>query len=130
MTLTQKHILIIEDERDTRESLTQALGTQGYRVDAVVDGLAALEKFEDANFLPDLILLDFMMPKMDGYEFRTWQLQAARVSKIPIVVLSAGVARPKPDAGIFQNAVIIKKPVDLALLLEKIASILSPTGLS
>lgn len=61
------NILLIEDDRDLRSVYTMILRSQGYRVETANDGMAALIKLKD--FTPDLILLDYLMPRMDGKTF-------------------------------------------------------------
>jgi CheY-like chemotaxis protein len=61
----------------------------GYRAAYAVDGIAALEMLRNGDDLPDLILLDLMLPRMDGWGFREAQLGDKRLKDIPVVVLSA-----------------------------------------
>jgi two-component system, chemotaxis family, chemotaxis protein CheY len=89
------HILVVEDDHDFGESLCLLLSAYGYRTTLAVDGVAALELLRDGH-LPDIILLDLMLPRLDGWGFREAQLADRRLNKIPVIVLSAvgELARP------------------------------------
>jgi CheY-like chemotaxis protein len=86
-------VLVVEDDPDIREALIQILEDSGYRPSGAVDGQDALDKLDAAprsgGGLPCLILLDLMMPVMDGRMFREEQLRRPALSAIPVVVLSA-----------------------------------------
>jgi two-component system alkaline phosphatase synthesis response regulator PhoP len=73
----KKHILLVEDEQMLREAYDFLLGQQGYAVTAVCDGKEALDYLRSAKHKPSLILLDMLMPHMDGLQF----LQAVDVKK-------------------------------------------------
>lgn len=114
-------ILIVEDDRDIRESLAEALTDEGYDVDCAADGLDALERLQAAAALPRLILLDLMMPRMNGAEFREAVLKDDRWKAIPVVLLTADAqARAKAQA-LAVNAYLVK-PVKLADLFRAVAA--------
>jgi CheY-like chemotaxis protein len=81
-------ILIVEDDPDTREAIGIGLQAEGYTVMTAPDGLEALELL-DRGVRPCLILLDLMMPVMDGVHFRIEQLNRPEIAAIPVVVVSA-----------------------------------------
>jgi CheY-like chemotaxis protein len=81
-------ILIIEDDDGVGMSLAALLRDEGYSVEIATGGRAALARLR-RDPLPSLILLDLMMPDMDGVEFRSHQLADARLATIPVVVISA-----------------------------------------
>src|ERR1700757_4020103 len=85
-----KPVLIVEDDLDIAESLAAALESAGYTTLTATDGKAALEILRRGNTEVCLILLDLMMPVMDGWEFRARQKTDPSLSGIPIVILSAG----------------------------------------
>lgn len=85
---------------------------EAYRVSHAADGKAALALLARTE-LPDLILLDLMMPNMNGWEFRDAQLRDHRLAKIPVVVLSATGERSRP----IDAAMVLRKPVTLDDLL-------------
>jgi CheY-like chemotaxis protein len=89
-------VLVIEDECDIREALAEALSYEGYEVVMASNGREALRKLGRGP-LPDVILLDLVMPEMSGWEFRQAQVGDPALAGIPVVVVSAsdpGPARP------------------------------------
>ena len=80
-------VLIVEDDGSTRDLLRKMLEAEGCKVDLAEDGQEALTQLEKAR--PDIILLDLMMPRMDGFEFVDALREKPEVSNIPIVVLTA-----------------------------------------
>ncbi|MBA3818166.1 MAG: response regulator [Deltaproteobacteria bacterium] len=81
-------VLIVDDDRDIRESLAQVLGDRGYQVVTAEHGQAALD-YLAAHPLPALIVLDLMMPVMAGEDFRRAQVAVPRLASIPVVIMSA-----------------------------------------
>jgi CheY-like chemotaxis protein len=84
-------IMVVEDEEMIRDSLVEFLDDHGYRAVGAADGREALSKLGAAtdDDLPCLILLDLMMPVMDGKSFREHQLQTPGLAGIPVVIFSA-----------------------------------------
>jgi CheY-like chemotaxis protein len=85
-----KRILIVEDAEPIAASMAELLHGEGYEVACAANGQEALQHLESAQPLPDLILLDLMMPLMDGYEFRAQQRRDPRLSNIPVLLMTAG----------------------------------------
>ncbi|MFN7132708.1 MAG: response regulator transcription factor [Myxococcales bacterium] len=83
-----KNILIVDDDADLRDVLKQVLEDEGHVVAVARNGVEALQYLRNA-VKPQLILLDLMMPTMDGWQFRTEQLKDSGLAEIPVVVLSA-----------------------------------------
>jgi CheY-like chemotaxis protein len=81
-------VLIIEDDQGVRDSLAAILREEGYHVDVARSGAAAFRCLQ-ARPLPTLILLDLMMPEMDGLTFRSRQLADPELRHIPVVIISA-----------------------------------------
>src|SRR5438067_1769607 len=81
-------VLIIEDDADLRDMMAQLLSLEGFQSVAVSNGREALD-YLGQGVLPDVILLDLMMPVMDGWEFRRKQQADRALADIPVVVLSA-----------------------------------------
>jgi CheY-like chemotaxis protein len=109
-------ILVIEDDADIRESLQQVLELEGYSVRTASNGREGLEALH-ADGRPALILLDLMMPVMNGWEFLEAQRGAGELSSVPVVIVSAAHDLTRATSAV----ATIKKPVDLDVLLEVIA---------
>ena len=104
-------ILLVEDDFDVREALVETLRDRGYLVESASDGEQALQ-FLRTGARPGVILLDLMMPRMSGSEFRMAQLLDPTLSGLPVVLLSAdGRMEEKAVALKVQGA--IRKPIDL-----------------
>src|SRR4051794_18478515 len=85
---TDQPVLLVDDDGSVRESLTELLEADGYRVVAAENGLRALALLR-AGVRPSVVLLDIMMPEMDGWDFRLQQLRDPELALIPVVVVSA-----------------------------------------
>jgi CheY-like chemotaxis protein len=110
-------VLIVEDDEDLREMMAQLLTLEGFQTATVANGREALEYLHEAS-TPDVILLDLMMPVMNGWQFRSAQTNDPELSKIPVVVVTAAGARdqiPAIDADAW-----LSKPVDFDRLLATI----------
>jgi two-component system, chemotaxis family, chemotaxis protein CheY len=84
-----KWILVVDDDPDVREVLQQFLTLEGYEVSTAANGREALERLHTGQ-LPGLILLDLMMPEMDGFAFRAQQRSDPALAPIPVVIITAG----------------------------------------
>ena len=82
-------ILVIEDDHDIRVGVRALLEDEGFRVVTVTDGRSALESLERAPEPPCVILLDLMLPVMDGWRFAELLRESPRLARIPIVIMSA-----------------------------------------
>jgi CheY-like chemotaxis protein len=111
-------ILLVEDDFDVREALVETLREEGYRVDCAGDGAQALEYLRDGG-RPGLILLDLMMPRMSGSEFRMVQKGNPVWRHLPVVLLSAD-GRMDEKARALEVDGAVKKPIDLEELLSVI----------
>ncbi|WP_437726096.1 response regulator [Sorangium sp. So ce861] len=110
-------ILVIEDDQGVCDALAGVLSDEGYEVMTARNGAEALARLRGAP-APALIVLDLMMPMMDGYAFRAEQLRTPAIADVPVVVLTAGAA---PRAAELGPVDILKKPVNLAALLDAVA---------
>ena len=109
-------VLIVEDDADLREMMAQLLSLEGFRTATVANGREAIEYLHGADGeKPDVILLDLMMPVMDGWEFRRLQQADPAVKDVPVIVLSALDATRA--AGVNAQA-FLKKPLDFDRLLQ------------
>jgi len=106
-------VLIVEDDADLREMMAQLLSLEGYHTATVANGREALEYLQHGH--PDLILLDLMMPVMDGWEFRRHQQADPSLAGVPVIVLSA--LDQSRTAEVSAQA-FLKKPLDFDRLLE------------
>ena len=116
-----KHILIVEDDHSIRELLVELLQCEGYVVGSATNGLEGLE-YLASQTNPDLILIDLMMPVMDGYSFRLEQMKHDVWSKIPVVVMSAE-ANAKEKMKQFGITNFLSKPVELEHILKTVEQV-------
>lgn len=86
---SSRRILIVEDSPDIQSLLASFLNGDGYLVECASNGHDALKMLHASQTLPDLILLDLMMPEMDGFEFRRASESHPDIALIPIVVMTA-----------------------------------------
>lgn len=107
MTGTSDYVLIVEDHAETRAVVQLLVESFGYRARTAAHGRAALDVLERAEALPGLILLDLMMPVMDGWEFLEVLRQDPAWSALPVVVVSASGSVPEGIAG------HLGKPMDI-----------------
>ena len=114
-----KTVLVVDDDRDIRDVLTDALEAEGYRVVTAADGCEALDFLHAANERPCVILLDLMMPRMDGMQLRTELLGDPSLAAIPVVVLSADPT-VATTAKSLNFSGYLKKPVPLEALLAAV----------
>lgn len=110
-------ILLIEDDPGVSEALCEVLRDEGYKVVPAMNGLEGLQWLK-SNPAPCLILLDLMMPVMDGYQFRARQTQDPLLAAIPVLVLSAGTLKDRVDG--LGTAGVFAKPINLTSLLATI----------
>jgi CheY-like chemotaxis protein len=104
-------VLIVEDDGDLREILGEILRDARFSVVLAADGADALAKLRASPELPGLILLDIMMPVLNGFEFRAAQRSDPRLAAIPVVVMSA-VTSGDVKADALQPAAFLPKPLD------------------
>ena len=120
--LSQKKILIIDDDREVRKILSELLGLSGYATSEAASGQSGLTLA--AQLKPDLILLDIMMPQMDGWTVLKKLQSAPELAAIPVIVLSA---LSDTDTALSLGAVsVLRKPADAARLTAEIAVQLNP----
>ena len=116
-------ILVVEDHADLRDMLVVLLESEGFAVRTAVNGAEALKRLEETR--PSLILLDLMMPVMDGREFRHAQLNDPQLAAIPTVLITAH-ADPVLLGDLSQDLAlpVLQKPVDSRVLLAVVESAL------
>ena len=113
-----RFILLVEDDAILRESLTESLRGEGFRVQCAANGLDALKRLEQAP-APSLILLDIMMPYMDGLEFRSLQRASRQAADIPVIVITAVGMRREIARELALERTFFK-PLDMRALLASI----------
>jgi CheY-like chemotaxis protein len=116
---TDRPILIVDDDVDVRESIGDALEDEGFHVAGAANGKEALELLRNDKLRPELILLDVMMPEMDGWAFRTEQRSDPDIASIPVIVFTAH-GSPREVAEKMQAVGFLKKPLRLVDLLSEI----------
>lgn len=119
----KKSILLVEDDVDIRELLCRLFEDENFSVLSAANGEAALEILRSAKQLPDLILLDLMMPVMDAIEFRHIQELDPKIASVPVLVMSA---HPDIDVKRLKLGVnhYVRKPLDVEALLSAVETTL------
>jgi CheY-like chemotaxis protein len=113
-------ILLVEDDQELHEAMAAILDAEGYRVIGAYDGQAAIDRLREGA-RPSVIVLDLMLPRKDGRQFRAEQLTDPTLADIPVIAYSG-------DTGVAQAAADLRvrywfqKPVNFGALLEAIAS--------
>jgi CheY-like chemotaxis protein len=121
-------IMLVDDEKDIVELLSFLLQKEGFEVVSATNGREALEKVglmpsEQPAIKPDLMVLDIMMPEIDGYTVATRMLENESTKSIPIVILTAK-GQMKELFGMATNVVAyIEKPFDPQLLISKLSAL-------
>jgi len=120
--MNPKTVLLVDDDYDIRSVICEVLEQEGFLVGVATNGREALTYLEE-NPVPQLILLDLMMPVMNGFEFREVQVAHPDWAKIPVIVMSADGGRSTPaKRDRLEGAVFVKKPPDLDEFLKTIHS--------
>jgi len=108
-------VLIVEDDDDAREMMSELISGEGFSPQTAVNGRDALDQLAH-GLRPHVILLDLMMPVMDGFQFRARQREDPDVADIPVLVLSAAGERARH----LDAAANLPKPVDFDRLIDTI----------
>jgi signal transduction histidine kinase len=115
-----RSLLVVEDDADIREALDGLLSMEGFRVAGCSNGREALDWLR-ASPRPDVIVLDLMMPVMDGWQFRVAQKHDPELATIPVVALSADATA---KAAAIDADAYLKKPVEYETLIDTIDRLL------
>jgi CheY-like chemotaxis protein len=116
-------VFVVDDDEGIREVLRDILEAEGYRVATAANGREALAKLRRDAESPCIILLDLMMPVMDGWAFRGEQTREPALAAIPVVVLSADSAPPAKSQTLLAATRHLRKPVRLEDLLLTVRSL-------
>lgn len=103
LNINRKKILILEDDDFLREMYKSKLKLENFQVEAVANGEQGLRKIE--KFFPDLILLDILMPKIDGFEFLEKMRAQKKYQKIPVILLTNLWSKEAVDKGFKLGAI-------------------------
>ena len=122
-----KTILLIEDDPDIQHNLAFILEDEGFRVHTANHGQEALNLLRDGSPLPDAILLDLMMPVVDGYSFRAQQCQDVQLAAIPVLMMSAASQLDLTRLRL-TSLECLRKPLDLDMLVEALERFWPPPG--
>jgi len=109
-------ILVVDDDIDIREALEETLEDYGFAVTTATNGVDALGILRSMRSLPALILLDLMMPVMDGYAFLDERRKDPALASVPVVVITAGHGFDRNRLG--ESTPIIPKPIKLPQLMN------------
>ena len=119
-------ILIVDDDEDIREALAMVLERRGYDAVGAANGRLGLDRLAE-GVRPSVILLDLMMPTMNGWDFIQHISRDETLARIPVVVLT-GYARMAGDVPIPGTAAILRKPIEVPTLLGLLADLKPPAG--
>ena len=120
-------VLVVDDSLTVRKITTRLLTREGYRVDSAKDGVDALEKMGD--LIPDIVLLDVEMPRMDGFELARVMRSDERLKSVPIIMITSRTADKHRNHALELGVnVYLGKPYQEQQLLENIASQLEHKG--
>jgi CheY-like chemotaxis protein len=109
-------VLVVEDDDDTREVVVYVLETAGYRVVTATNGQLALDVLRSSPH-PLIVVLDMMMPVMDGWQFLAVLRASGELPKVPVIVVSASHGEHLSATGV-RN--VLRKPIDMPKLLSVI----------
>ena len=113
-------VMVIEDDKDIRRNMKRLLESEGYAVDLAENGQMALDVLATASTLPAVIILDLMMPVMDGFQFREQQEKIARIAAIPVAIMTAD-GRIDEKRLRTKASSALKKPADADEILKVVA---------
>lgn len=120
-----KTILVVEDDDVTRAGFGMVLTDHGYMVGLAANGQEALD-YVQGHGPPDLIVLDMLLPGVDGWHFL--KRRDARTASVPVLIVTALGIASKQWAASLGAAGWLPKPIDLTVLMEKVGSILGSNG--
>jgi CheY-like chemotaxis protein len=106
-------VLIVDDEQDLRETLREAFEDEGYSVAVAGDGVEAMQQLARIA-KPTAVILDMIMPVMDGHQVWDAMQRDPQLVKIPVIVTTSDPSRAPP------GVTILRKPVDLGALIDTV----------
>lgn len=117
-----RRLLLIDDDQDLRESMTDALQGSGFVVSSAANGQEGMDLLA-AGEPPDVILLDLLMPVMNGWQFCEERKRDPRWAEIPIIAMSAAVSKDPWSPYYLDVDDFVAKPVEIDDLLAKLAAV-------
>ncbi len=121
-------VMVVDDSLTVRKITSRLMSREGYRVETAKDGVDALEKMHD--ILPDVVLLDVEMPRMDGFELARVMRNDARLKSVPIIMITSRTADKHRNHALEIGVnVYLGKPYQEAVLLSHIADLLGERAL-
>jgi DNA-binding response OmpR family regulator len=122
-----KRILVVDDEEDIRTVLCARLEAAGYETTVATNGLGALSRARD--WRPDLIILDLMLPGIDGFSVCAMLKRDQRFTRTPIIILSARCLPQDKETGLSLGADrYLRKPFTATELLDEVKTLLAEPG--
>lgn len=122
--MTRKKVMVVDDSKTINDMVRNLLEKMGYEVEVAFDGMEALEKVK--TFLPDLIVLDVNMPKMDGFRVCRLLKFDRNFRQIPIIMLTARDEEENIRIGIKTGAdLYLTKPIEPEKLIEAVNKLLN-----
>jgi DNA-binding response OmpR family regulator len=116
----EARVLVVDDDEIIQGFLFEALADEGYDVKTAANGRQALAVL--GSWVPHLIVLDLMMPEMDGWAFRAEQVRREHLAQVPVIVLSAARDLER-QAAVLGAAGVFAKPFDLNALLSTVSDL-------
>ena len=118
-------LMVVDDDKDIRESLVDLLEAEGYEALGVPGGAVALSHLTWEKFIPDVIVVDLFMPQMGGDQLRAVLQKHPKWSRIPIIVCTGDTVSPETRAAVFG---VLQKPFDLEQLLDLVRNACAAGG--
>ncbi len=110
-------ILVVEDDDDIRNAIVDLLENEGYNTQSAINGKDALEKLRVIKERPCLVLLDMMMPIMNGREFLDEVMKDSLLAPIPVLIVSAVADKSNTEGSVG----FLKKPIDIDVVLKVVS---------
>jgi DNA-binding response OmpR family regulator len=117
-------ILVVDDDLDIREALAETLQDHGFEVFTAANGLEALSWVREAKVSPSVVLLDLMMPVLDGYAFLAEWRKDPALQAIPVAIITAGHRIDYARLG--DAALVLPKPLEVQHLVNTLRTLQSP----
>src|SRR5687768_16984683 len=116
--MTRSKVLVVDDEEDVREGLRELLEEEGFAVEVAADGKEAMAEL--ARFRPCVVILDLLMPHMDGNEVYQAMQSDPALTDIPVIISTSDATRAP------SGVLLMKKPIDVRRLLKAVANFCAP----